>query len=494
MIKLNALFFKCCLMLSLLSVPMLASAQRVLTLSECRDMALNNNKQMQVSRVKQSIAANMRKSARTKYLPRVSAIGLYEFTSREVSILNDDQKQLLNSLGDVFATAVGDAVGKLPLDPAQAQDLAQVAGPFVQAAQGTMNQLGQSVTDALRTDTRNAFAGSIQVTQPIYMGGAIKTINRIADIQEELAANALEARRQATLYDIDNIYWQVVSLRHKQNLAESFLNLVKKLDHDVVKMTDAGLTTLSDKLSVKVRVNEAEMALAKVTDGLALTKMLLCQLCGLPLDQPSELAEEKADEIVPSVELPQQGAAYAVANRPELRLLQNTIDLTHQEANLLKAENRPQVSFIGGYAVTNPNVLNGFRRQFGGLWHLGLQVRIPLWNWGDVKYKVQAAREKTQIATLELDDAREKIELQVSQNQFRLSEARRNLELANSSIASAEENLRMAKRGFEEGGITPTTVMEAQTAWLKARTQKIDAEIELQLSHTDLLKSMGALH
>ena len=176
-----------------------------------------------------------------------------------------------------------------------------------------------------------------------------------------------------------------------------------------------------------------------------------------------------------------------------MRLLQNTVDLSHQESNLLKAENRPQVSFIGGYAVTNPNVFNGFQRKFGGVWHLGVQVRIPLWNWGDVKYKVQAANEAAQVATLELADAREKIELQVNQNQFRVSEAHKKMELAKTNIASAEENLRMARRGFEEGVITPTTVMEAQSAWLLARTQKIDAEIELQLSHTDLLKSLGML-
>ena len=453
-------------------------------------MALDNNKQMQVSRVKQSIAENLRKSARTKYLPRVSAIGAYEFTSREITILNNDQKKLLNNLGELFSSAIEREVGKLPLDPAQIQELSQMAAPYVSAAQGTINNLGQSLNEAFRTDTRNAFAGSIQLTQPIYMGGAIKTMNRMADIQEELAANTLEARRQATLYDIDNVYWQVVSLRHKQNLAESYLNLAKKLDHDVEKMTEAGLTTRSDRLSVQVRVNEAEMALAKVVDGLSLTKMLLCQLCGLPVDQPIELVEETAEEIAAPAALP---TAANIDNRPELRVLQNTIDLTHQEVNLLKAENRPQVSLMGGYAVTNPNAFNGFHRRFGGFWHVGLQVRIPLWNWGDVKYKVQAANEATTIANLELQDAREKIELQVSQNRFRVSEANKNLTLAKSNIANAEENLRMAKRGFEEGVITPTTVMEAQSAWLMAHTQKIDAEIELQLSHTDLLKSLGIL-
>ena len=488
--RLKSQFLGCLLVMFLVSPTTQAHAQRVLTLDECRAMALENNKQMQVSRVKQNIAENQRKSARTKYLPRVSALGAYEYTSRGISLLNKEQKALLNNLGEVFTSAIENEVSKLPLDPAKLKELAEMAAPYVSATQGTIDHLGQSLNEALQSNNHNTFAGAITLTQPLYMGGAIKTLNRVADIKEELAANTLEARRQATLYDIDNVYWQVVSLRHKQDLAESYLNLVKKLDHDVEKMTEAGLTTRSDKLSVQVRVNEAEMALAKVIDGLSLTKMLLCQLCGLPVDEPIELADEKADEIAAPAAIP---LTTNIDNRPELRLLQNAIDLTHQEINLLKAENRPQVLFNGGYAVTNPNAFNGIQHRFGGFWHVGLQVRIPIWNWGDVKHKVQAAQEATTVANLELEDAREKIELQVSQNRFRVSEANKNLALAKSNIASAEENLRMAKRGFEEGVITPTTVMEAQSAWLMAQTQKIDAEIELQLSNTDLLKALGIL-
>ena len=488
--RLKLQMLACFLVLFLVSTPTQVHAQRVLTLDECRAMALDNNKQMQVTRVKQSIAENQRKSARTKYLPRVSALGAYEYTSRGISILNKSQKALLDNLGGVFTTTIERELGKLPLDPAKLKELSDMAAPYVSATQGTIDHLGQSLNDALNSNNHNTFAGTITLTQPIYMGGAISTMNRIADIKEDLAANTLEARRQATLYDIDNVYWQVVSLRHKQDLAESYLNLVKKLDHDVEKMTEAGLTTRSDKLSVQVRVNEAEMALAKVIDGLSLTKMLLCQLCGLPIDEPIELADEKADQIAPPATMP---TAMSIDNRPELHLLQNAIDLTHQEVNLLKAENRPQVLFTGGYAVTNPNAFNGFQHRFGGFWHVGLQVRIPIWNWGDVKYKIQAAKEATTVANLELEDVREKIELQVSQNRFRVSEANKNLALAKSNIVNAEENLRMAKRGFEEGVVTPTTVMEAQSAWLLAHTQKIDAEIELQLSHTDLLKSLGIL-
>jgi outer membrane protein TolC len=469
-------------------------AQRVLSLDSCRAMALRNNKQMSVQRVKQEVAKNIRKAARTKYLPHVSAVGGYVYTSKEVSLLSDDTKDALSNLGTnsvnhlqtglstampVLSTLFGGAAGVTSLMNGMA---------------GTLNQLGEGIIDAFHTDTRHMFGGSIMVTQPVFMGGAIIAMNKMADLGEELAANSADARRQETLYQIDQAYWQVVSLHHKQKLAEGYLNLVKKLDDDVQKMIREGVATRSEGLSVSVKVNEAEMAVMKVNDGLTLSKMLLCQLCGLPVDEQVTLEE---------VLSPLEGDGYKAgvyeaptndySNRPELKMLQNVVDINHQATNLLKAGHLPQVLLMGGYTATNPNVYNGFQRKLGGAWNVAVMMRIPIWNWGDVAYKVRAAKGATTIAALELEEAREKMELQVNQSNFRVNEANKKLELALTSQQRAEENLRTANLGFQEGVISSTTVMEAQTAWLQAQSQRIDAEIDVQLSRVNLQKSLGIL-
>ncbi len=480
-------------------------AQRLLTLDSCRAMALRNNKQMSVSKVKQEVAANLRKSARTKYLPHISALGGYEWTSKEVSILNDDQKSSLSNLGTNLSTAVGNEatnalgqlspttwqnLGAMGITPAGLQQqLGQLLTPLGVIGNG----MGQRIVDAFRTDTRNMFAGAIMLTQPVFMGGAIVAMNKMADIGEQMAANSAEAQLQSTLYNIDQAYWQVVSLRHKQKLAQSYLDLVKKLEGDVQKMIAEGVATRSEGLSVSVKVNEAEMTLTRVNDGLTLSKMLLCQLCGLPLDEQLTLADEESanldvEEVQPAVNMEQ-----ASSNRPELKMLQNTVDMSKQLTNILKAGNLPQVALTGGYAFSNPNVFNGFERKFAGFWNVGVLVRIPVWNWGDVMYKVRASKGATAIASLTLDEAREKIELQVNQSAFKVNEANKKLDLAKTSTAKADENLRTANLGFREGVISATTVMEAQTAWLQAQSQKIDAEIDVKLSQVNLQKALGTL-
>ena len=76
----------------LLTVVMSMSGQRVLSLDDCRQLALANNKQMTITEVKQQKAEDTRKAARTKFLPSVDAVAGYEWTSREMSILSDEQK------------------------------------------------------------------------------------------------------------------------------------------------------------------------------------------------------------------------------------------------------------------------------------------------------------------------------------------------------------------------------------------------------------------
>ena len=408
--------------------------------------------------------------------------------SREISLLNDDQKEALSNLGTNATTKLQDALSPLVSSlPAATQ--AKMADDMSLFA-GTLNQVGTGMVDGFRTDTRNMMAGAVTVTQPVFMGGALVAANKMADINEELAANSLEMKRQGTLYNIDHAYWQVVSLRHKQTLAESYVALVKKLKTDVQKMIDQGVATKGDGLSVGVRVNEAEMALTEVVDGLELSKMLLCQLCGLPVDEKIMLADEESKSI-PSTQSPLNSLNYD--NRPELKVLQNTVDLSKQTTNVLKAGNLPQVLLTGGYAVTNPNTFNGFEKKFGGVWNAGVVVRVPIWNWGDVKYKVRASKVATAMAKMEMDDAREMIELQVNQSNFKVNEAQKKLEMANANVANADENLRMANLGFKEGTVSVATVMEAQTAWQQAQSKKIDAEIGVKLSQVELQKALGTL-
>ena len=485
-----------------------AEAQSLeLNLDSCRAMALRNNKQFNASKLKKDVATNLKKSARTKYLPKVDALGGYEWFSKEISLLNDGQKSAFSNLGsNILGGISGNAnnmmtelVGKGLLTPEQAQKIGGLLNEKGGIIQQQGNALGQSVVDAFRTDTRNMWAGSVMVRQPIYMGGAIIAANKIADIGEQIADNDLDMQTQQTLYSIDQAYWLAVSLKQKYKLATSYHNLVKKLNEDVHKMIQQGVATKADGLKVDVKVNEAEMKITQAEDGLVLSKMLLCQLCGIPMNKQITLADEDKESLALSgtpVDTEQQRVAAtdsAMNTRPELRMLQNTLDISKQATNLVRAVYLPHVALTGGYTISNPNVFNGFEKKFAGVWNVGVIVQVPVWNWFDGAYKVRAAKAASNIAQMNLDDTREKIHLQITQSQFKVKEAQKKLSMAMKNIDSAEENLRCANLGFKEGVMEVTDVMAAQTAWQQAQSQKIDAEIDVKLTQVGLNKALGIL-
>ena len=178
-------------------------------------------------------------------------------------------------------------------------------------------------------------------------------------------------------------------------------------------------------------------------------------------------------------------------NRHELKLLNDAIDISKQQTKIARAASLPQIALTGGAIFSNPSVYNGFERKFKGALNVVVMMRIPVLDWGDNLYKIRATKCATTLAQLEYSDASDLIRLQVSQSRFKVREAGKNLESAKKNILSAEENLRCANLGFKEGVMSTTDVMMAQTAWLKAKTQKIDAEIEMKLSGIALEKALG---
>lgn len=477
--------------ISLFCVSLSIGAQVVLNLDSCRALALSNNKDLLISQEQIKNAHYKQKAAYTNFLPKISAAGGYIRTGNELSLLSNTQKEVLSQLGTSLATPLQKAAQIISqIHPELSGSLAALG----QSLTGTLDKTGSALVDAFRTDTRNMYAGALTLTQPLYMGGKIRAYNKITRYAEELAHQQHNQKIQDVILDVDQAYWQVVSLAHKEKLAQSYLALLKKLESDMEKMVNEGIATKADELSVKVKVNEAEMTQTKVNDGLTLARMLLCQLCGLDLSTPFTLADESEKNltmIAPTIQAINMPEIYN--NRPEIRSLKLATDIFKQKINVTRASYLPSIAFIGGYMATNPSVYNSFEKKFKGTWNVGVTVSLPIWHWGEGIYQVKAAKSEARIAQLQLQDAKEKIELQVNQSVFQVNEAAKKLIMTEKNLEKANENLRYATLGFEEGVIPASNVLEAHTAWLSAQSERIDAQIDVKLTEIYLKKAMGKL-
>ena len=244
---------------------------------------------------------------------------------------------------------------------------------------------------------------------------------------------------------------------------------------------------------MKVKVNEAEMMLTQVDNGLSLSKMLLCQLCGLPLDTEFQLADESMKDLPLPNTYTEANVSTALSNREELKSLELASEIYRQKVNIARSEFLPSVALTANYLVTTPSQVHGFENKYRGMWAAGVIVKIPIFHWGEGIYKVKAAKAEANIARYKLEDTKEKVELQVTQNSYKVNESTKKLAMAEKNMEKAEENLRYANLGFKEGVIPTSNVLEAQTAWFSAQAGKIDAQIDVKMSELYLNKSMGIL-
>ena len=439
-------------------------AQRMLTLEECRNLAIQNNKELQISGEKIKMADNEKKAAFTKYFPQLSANGAYMWNQKDINLLD------MGALSSSLSSSLG--------------GLAQL--PMIQ-------HLMSGVNDMQHLDVQNIWVGNVSLVQPVFMGGKIVNYNQITKFAKQLAESMNNLQLQDLNYKTDETYWQVISLVNKKKLADAYVDLLRKMDSDVIAMIYEGVATEADGLSVKVKLNEAEMAQTKVENGLALTRMLLAQICGLSLEEDLSLADEKLDNF--PVETTQASADLneAFMNRNELRSLDLATKIYKRKERIALAEMLPNVALAANYFVTNPNVFNGFKNDFAGMFNVGVMVKVPLSGWWEGTYRRNSAKAETRIKTLEWQDAREKIELQVNQSVYKVNEAGKKLIASSRNMENAEENLRRANFGFEEGVIPALNLMEAQTAWVSARSSLIDAQIEVKLTEVYLSKALGKL-
>lgn len=475
-------------LLAFVAISICAGAQTpsgVVSLDSCRAMALSSNKQLMISRQKIKTAGYQKKEAFAAYLPALDFAGGYAYNQKELSIFSSDQH--LPTM--TFNPAKQTYEYNLLTNPATGMPIMTPDGKPIPETVALIPK------DAMSFDIHNVFFGAVTLTQPVFMGGKIVAMNKITGYAEELARQLNDSEAENVIYAVDAAYWMVVSLKAKEKLARSYVNLLDTLSHNVSLMLEQGVATRSDMLSVDVKLNSARVDLVKVENGLSLARMALAQVCGLPVNSVFPLADEDDVSATPDADIATQYNMEDVyARRPDLRALELGVNIAGQQKRVAMSSMLPNVAVVGAYSFSNPNMYDGFSKRFAGAFSVGATVTIPIWHWGGNYNKYKAAETDETILKIRREDARELVDLQITQASYRVQEAAKTYNATQSNLASADENLRVATLGFREGMVTSDDVMAAQTAWLKANSENIDAMIDMHMCDTYLSKVLGILN
>lgn len=461
----------------------LVCGAETLSLDSCRQMALSNNKAIRIAEENIRGAEYSRKAAKGAYFPGIDFSGGYMYNQRQIELLGEDAKLPTMSF-DPATQSYNYNVVKTP-------DGTPVINP--ENGMPIPTQVAVIPKEAMSYDVHNVFAGAFTLTQPVFMGGQIRALNKIAEYSGEMAVNLRDKVRQDVVYTVDEAYWMVVSLGEKKKLAESFCQLVDSLRRNVGIMLDEGVATRSDVLTVDVKYNEAQIALTKVNNGLTLSKMNLAQICGMQIDGDFTLEDESLDNDGATAPAYTYTMEDVYANRSDLKAIRSGISILQHREKLTMGSMLPKVALVGAYTFSNPNVIHGFEKKFGGGFSVGATLTIPLWHWGVNYNRYRAAKSATAASRLALEEMEEKVSLQVSQAKFSFQEAYKTYDMTVTNLEKADENLRQAELAFKEGVMTADDVIGAQTAWLKANSEKIDAEIGIRLCEVYLSKVLGQM-
>ncbi|WP_455075683.1 TolC family protein [Porphyromonas catoniae] len=432
-----------------------ARAQRVLTLDSCRSLAKEHSRTLQQKDEEIKAAHAKKQQVMTNFFPQVAARGVYLHMQKELHLIDWDK----------------------PL--------------------GHLNFL---IPERLRhlgtVDLRNLWVGNVTAIQPLFLGGKIISGYKMASLAERLQGELRQTAETEVETKLDETYWQVVSLRSKERLLDQLVHLLTQTVKDVDASIDAGVATKADGLSVRTKLSEAEVKRSQVVNGLELSRMLLADLCGLSEDEPFTLAEEgHLQELLLSTQTEpiarDEDTEAAIERRSEIRSLRLVDSIYSKRVNMESASLFPKLYGVASYSTTNPNSFQGQKKEFGGQYYLGLMLEVPISDLFSGTFKRRQAKAEHRVKQLELAEARSKINLQIKQALRTADDARRAYTTALSAVKMAEENMRYAKAGYDEGVIPLLNYTMAQTAWMSAQDSLIDAQIRVLLTESKLKKILA---
>lgn len=465
------------------------SAQRSLSLEQCKQMALEHNQKLLAAKEATLAATDLRKAAFTQFFPDFGFTGSYVHGTKKLGLLSEDL--FLPVVPYSAITPDG------TLDPTKLGPTDIVINPVTQ--QPVLDKNGNPVfqkyaympKDGFTIDLRNFYSLNFGVTQPIFTGGKILNLYKSAKYLEQIsrANQAMEAGE--LLYKVETSYWQVISLQEKVKLAASYRQLLKKLIYDLENFQKEGIIINNDLLKARVRENEAELAEMKAGNGLILSKMALCQVIGLPLESQFTLSDTALQEY--NALFPADLTSRALANRQELNILRNNVNLSMAGVNLMKSRFMPDIGITAGYGWMNPSPYSGFEKEFEGDLTLAIGCKIPLWHWGERVHTLNAAKHQMRASELKVSETEELIALQARQAQFSHKESIKKAEVTRRSVEQATENLKVTLDKFSEGILKTTDVLEAETMWQKAFSENIDAWTDIRIQETNTKKVIGEL-
>ena len=496
--------------------------QKSLTLAEAISLALENNKDIEVTRKNVKIAEFDLKAARGAYEPRFTGQTYYDrSTVPNVSIFSSNR-----------TTKQGSFVGNAGL-----QGYVPRFGTVLNATFNNQRLTSDNPISILSPQLNSSL--SFSVTQPLFRGRNFDQPRRAIEIAKRNLSLTDTQFRQRTIDIIANVqraYWDLTyALRNLQVQRDGVRDAKDQLEHNR-RLVNEGQLAPIDVLAAETQVANFELF---VYDALNVVGVAENNLKNMISQNRNDALWGKSVTPVDSVDLDPpittlaQALDAAMRNRPELEINQAQKDINALDQRYYKELKKPQIDLVASYTTSgiggsqNPNFFSPFaticdptapdyetcleriRQQqsnidaltgnpYSGLFtnkyptfRVGVQFNLPL--FGDKTSRAQYGR--SLVESERLDTQREQLEQNIQVDVRNALQSLRTAEARLRAAAIARENsvkqYDSEQRKLDAGQSDIYKVLERQTALTTARSNELRAQTELNKSIADLQRATG---
>ena len=411
----------------------------LLSLQQLKDSALHNNITIRNARHSIDAAQQQRKEAFTKYFPSVSGTGFWFNANKGMAKMDINPSEFIS--------------------PEMGATLAQMLPAEMLAAIGTPVSISMM---------KNGTVAGVSAVQPVFAGGQIINGNRLAKVGEDVSRLQLQLSENEVEKQIEQYYWQLVSLQEKMKTIEAVQALLADIYKDVDVAVRAGLAMRNDLLQVQLRQNDVESQKVKLRNGISILKLLMTQYCGLR-DTAFVVCHVCCDTIAassaPALSIP----LSVIPNLPEYQLLNKQVEATKLQRKMEIGKNLPTVGVGAGYNYHN---LLDNDRTFGMVF---ATVSVPISDWWGGSHAIKRRKIEQQKAEEQLADNSELLKIRMQNAWNSVEESRQQLQIAQRSIEQAEENLRLNRDYYRAGTSKMSDLLEAQLLYQQSLDRRTDA-------------------
>jgi outer membrane protein TolC len=427
-------------------------AQRVLTLEESKQLALQNNASSKNSKLEIENSRQISKSAFTNYFPNISAGGLV--WNAQESLMEMEMKG-----------------GNLPVYDGNPVNL-QHPTQFAYFPSSTIGLLKQGTI------------GYINALQPIFTGGRIIYGNKLASLGEDVSELKDKMTKDEILLKTEEQYWLIVSLEEKSRTINKYEELLNRLLLQVEDAYKSGIVLKNDVLKVKLKLSEIQLNKSKLENGRKLATMAFCQHIGISYDSSLVFKEE--------LEIPDLPQSYfidkneALKNRTEYSLLEKSVEAEKLQTKMKRGEYLPQVG-VGASAM----YLKFDESKDRTLGMVYGTVSVPISGWWSGSYELQERNIKEEIAENNFKNNSELLLLQIEKAWQDLNDAYKQYLLSKESKTQAEENFKVNEDSYKNGISTVSDLLEAQALLQQTQDQVTEAKANYIVKKTTYLQATG---